>query len=133
GVDLLSLAPWLDRVRQSKNDIEFYEVCAQYVASLNDAHSQFFLPSDFFASLGFEVDLYDGKPLVEFIDAETSRSYPFRTGDELVSVDGKTVSEWIKEFGKYIVFGNQRSTDRNNASLITFRVQSIYPRAAEIG
>src|SRR3989442_2217776 len=65
-VDLLQLAPWLDRVLNTKTDIEFYEVCAEYVTSLNDAHSQFFLPTDFQADLLFEVDLYDGNALVEF-------------------------------------------------------------------
>jgi C-terminal processing protease CtpA/Prc len=134
GVDLLRLAPWLDRIRATKSDLEFYEVCAQYVASLNDVHSEFFLPSDFQASLGFDADLYDGKPLIETIDVPTTRAAPtMRVGDELVSVDGKTVADWLKEFGKYIVFGNQRSTDRNNTSLISFRIQAIYPRAAEIG
>lgn len=133
GIDLLQIGPWLDKVRRSKDDLEFYEICAQYIASLNDAHAQFFLPSDFFATLGFEVDLYDGKPLIEFIDAATARSYSFRTGDELISIDGKTVAEWLKEFAKYTVYGNPRSTDRSNAVLLTVRIQSIYPRAAEIG
>ena len=134
GVDLLRIAPWLDRVRATKSDLDFYEICAQYIASLNDVHSEFFLPSDFQASLGFEADLYDGKPLIETIDPETTRAaFTMRVGDELVSVDGRTVRDWLKEFGKYIVFGNQRSTDRYNTSLITFRLQSIYPRAAEIG
>src|SRR5258705_9452633 len=60
GIDMLQIAPWLERVRATKDDLEFYEICAQYVASLNDVHSQFYLPSDFFAQLGFEVHLYDG-------------------------------------------------------------------------
>ena len=50
-VDLLQIAPCLTRVRNTKSHIEFYEVCAEYVASLNDAHSQFFLPTDFQADL----------------------------------------------------------------------------------
>jgi C-terminal processing protease CtpA/Prc len=134
GVDLLRIAPWLDRVRATKSDLEFYEICAQYISSLNDVHSEFFLPSDFQASLGFEADLYDGQPLIETIDPDTSRAaFTMRVGDELVSVDGRTVKDWLKEFGKYTVFGNQRSTDRYNTSLITFRIQAIYPRAAEIG
>jgi C-terminal processing protease CtpA/Prc len=132
-VDLLQLAPWLAKVRETKSDIEFYEVCAQYVASLNDAHSEFFLPSDFQADLLFEVDLYDGKALVDFIDPSIARQVSFQIGDELVSVDGKVVADWIKEFGKFNSFANQRSTDRNSASLITFRPQVIYPRAMEIG
>src|SRR5438046_2067907 len=134
GIDMLRIAPWLDRVRATKSDLEFYEICAQYVASLNDVHAEFFLPSDFQAALGFEADIYDGKALIETIDTATARSAPLmKVGDELVSVDGKTVADWVKELGKFIVFGNQKSTDRNNVSLITFRAQAIYPRAAEIG
>src|SRR5439155_221872 len=57
-IDLLQLSPWLDKVRNTKNDIEFYEICAAYVASLNDAHSEFFLPTDFQADLLFDVDQY---------------------------------------------------------------------------
>src|SRR4051794_31726555 len=106
GVDMLKIAPWLDRVRATKSDVEFYEICAQYIASLNDVHSEFFLPSDFQAALGFEADIYDGKPLIESIDAATSRSNgSMKVGDELISVDGKTVADWLKEFGKYVVFG----------------------------
>src|SRR5882724_1776917 len=131
--DLLQLSPWLDKVRNTKSDIEFYEVCASYVASLNDAHSQFFLPTDFQADLLFEVDLYDGKALVDFIDGSIARLVTFQIGDELISVDGKSAADWIKELGKYNSFANQRSTDRNSASLITFRPQVIYPRAMEIG
>ena len=132
-IDLLQLSPWLDKVRNTKNDIEFYEICAAYVASLNDAHSEFFLPTDFQADLLFDVDQYDGKALIDFIDPSLGRGFSFRVGDELISVDGKPVADWIKEFGKYNAFGNPRSTDRSSASLITFRDQSIYPRAAEIG
>src|SRR5712671_3642701 len=132
-VDLLQLSPWLDKVRNTKSDIEFYEVCASYVASLNDVHSEFFLPTDFQADLLFGVDLYDGKALIDFIDPSIGRSFTFRVGDELISVDGKSVADWLREFARFNTFGNSRSTDRSSASLITFRDQSIYPRAAEIG
>ncbi|MGH9722566.1 MAG: S41 family peptidase [Bryobacteraceae bacterium] len=133
--DLLNLTPWLDRARRSKDDIEFFEVAAQYVASLNDVHSQYLVPSDFVADLSFTVDLYDGKALIDEIIRSNLpvREYPFEVGDELISVDGKTVEEWLTEFGKYSVFGNSRSTRRYNAQLITLRFQSLYPRAHEIG
>src|SRR5712664_1780066 len=132
-IDLLQLGPWLDKVRNTKSDIEFYEICAAYVASLSDVHSEFFLPTNFQADLLFEVDQYDGKILIDFIDPSIGRGYSFRVGDELISVDGKSVADWLQEFGKYNSFGNPRSTRRSSASLITFRDQSIYPRAAEIG
>jgi hypothetical protein len=131
--DMLKLAPWLDKVRATKDDLGFYEVGAAYVASLNDAHSEFFVDSDFTAYLGFDVDLYDGKALIDNIDPSIARTVTFQTGDELVSVDGKTVADWLAEIGKYSSYANPRSTSRYNALLITDRVQSIYPRSVEIG
>jgi C-terminal processing protease CtpA/Prc len=131
--DLLKLAPWLDQVRATKDDLGFYEVGAAYVASLNDAHSEFFVDSDFTAYLGFDVDLYDGKALIDNINSSISRTVSFQTGDELVSVDGKTVADWLTEFGKYSAYANPRSSNRYNSILITYRVQSIYPRSVEIG
>src|SRR3954468_14482878 len=65
--DLFDLKPWLGRVQASKNDLEFYEICGEYVASLNDAHSQFLVPSNFRADLRIRVDIYDGKVLIEDI------------------------------------------------------------------
>ena len=131
--DMLKLAPWLDKVRATKDDLGFYEVGAAYVASLNDAHSEFFVDSDFTAYLGFDVDLYDGKALIDNIDSSISRTAGFQTGDELISVDGKTVADWLTEFRKYSAYANQRSSDRYNSILITQRIQSVYPRAVEIG
>src|SRR3979490_11930 len=99
--DMLKLAPWLDKIRATKDDLGFYEVSAAYVASLNDAHSEFFVDSDFSASLGFDVDLYDGKALIDTIDPSIARIVSFQIGDELISVDGKTVADWLTEFRKY--------------------------------
>src|SRR5207247_1923329 len=88
---------------------------------------------DFQQLAALYANQYDGKALIDFIDPSLGRGFSFRVGDELISIDGKTVADWLKEFGKYNAFGNPRSTDRSSASLITFRDQSIYPRAAEIG
>ena len=74
----------------------------------------FFLPTDLQADLLFDVDQYDGKALIDFIDPSLGRGFSFRVGDELISVDGKTVADWLKEFGKYNAFGNPRSTDRSS-------------------
>jgi len=49
--DVLAIKPWLDRVSQTKTDLDFYEVCVAYVASLHDTHDSFTLPSDFRTSL----------------------------------------------------------------------------------
>src|ERR1043166_6818969 len=63
--DALSLKPWLDRVAATTTDLDFYEVCVDYVASLNDTHDSFSVPSNFVARLGFTTDLYDGLLLID--------------------------------------------------------------------
>jgi peptidase S41-like protein/PDZ domain-containing protein len=133
--DLLNLKPWLDRARTTRTDIDFWDLCAEYVASLNDAHDSYVVPSEFIADLGFDVDIYDGRPLIEFVSRfllPQSR-YPFQAGDELISVDGKPVQQWLAEFAKVSSFANPRSTDRWNAQYLTVRSQDFYPRAGEVG
>ena len=66
--DALAIKPWLDRVALTKTDLDFYEVCVAYVASLHDTHDTFILPSDFVARLGFITDVYDGVLLIDSID-----------------------------------------------------------------
>src|SRR2546423_13302948 len=59
GVDLLNIGPWLAQIQATKSDLDFYDVMSQYVASLNDAHDGYQLPSSFVANLNFTVDIYD--------------------------------------------------------------------------
>ena len=62
GFDLRDTAPWLDRVQRSVDDLEFYEICYEYVASLNDSHSKYQMRSNWSVDLGFTVDNYDAGP-----------------------------------------------------------------------
>src|SRR5260370_19089454 len=45
--DLLDLKPWLTRVAAVSNDLDFYDLMVEYVSDLQDAHDQYFLPTDF--------------------------------------------------------------------------------------
>lgn len=135
GVELLDIRPWLDRVAKTKDDLDFYEICVEYVAGLNDTHDSFSLPSDFVASLGFTVDLYEGSVLIDSVNRTRLplRDYPFDIGDELVSVDGRDVELLLQEFSKYARHGNVRSTRRTAASRIVTRTQSRMPHATDVG
>src|ERR1051326_4522160 len=66
--DSLELAPWLARVKQSQSDLEFFEICEEYVARNQDGHTAFVLPSDFRAWLPFDVDIYESRFLIDAID-----------------------------------------------------------------
>lgn len=135
GYDALQLKPWLERVAQAKDDLEYYEICMEYVAALRDLHSGYFLKSDFTAELPIYVDLYDGKALVEYIDRGSlpASRYPFEVGDEVVTVDGVTPEAWMDYAGKLQSFANARATRRWALDQIAYRVQSSLPRAHEVG
>jgi C-terminal processing protease CtpA/Prc len=133
--DLFNLKPWTDRIQSSKDDLEFYEICSEYVAALTDVHSEYYTPSRFTADLGFIADLYDGKLLIDAIDRSIlpTRDFPFQAGDEIVSVDGKSAGDLIAWIAQYQSYGNTRSTTRWAAGYVGFRDQAVIPRAPEIG
>ncbi len=114
GFDLYDVNPWLAKVRASKTDLEFYDICVKYVASLRDSHDGFTIASTYEPYLPFSVDVYDGKVLIDGVDRSLlplSR-YPFRVGDELVSVDGKSMADWIQELDPYTVNGASNAVSR---------------------
>jgi hypothetical protein len=133
--DALSLQPWLNRVASTTTDLDFYELCVEYVAGLNDTHDAFILPSDFVARLGFTTDLYDGVLLIDSLNRVLlpQSLYPFTFGDELVSVDGISVEQLLQDFAKYARQGNPLSTKRLAAARITIRPQSVMPHASDLG
>ena len=133
--DLLKISPWLERARATTNDLDFADLMIEYVAALNDGHDILTLRSNYFAYLGFSVDFYDQKPLIEGVSRSLlPRSlYPFEVGDELISIDGKTPQEMTQLYWKYSVAANDRATKRQSAVWYTVRPQAVIPRAHEIG
>ena len=132
--DLYKIKTWLDRVKASKDDLDFMDICVEYVAALNDAHDFVQFQSDFAADLGFGVDLFDGLYLIDFINRSQLRAtaYPFQNGDELVSIDGVATAKWVQDNLKYGISANPRSSARWTADLITFRPQATIPGAVNL-
>src|SRR5262249_23129054 len=129
--DLFKIQPWLDKINATTDDLGYYEVLLQYVASLDDIHSAYFTPSDFVADLRFRIDIYDGKFLIDRIDrvALPSTKYPFQIGDELVMVDNRTPDDYIQEFSALLAFANPISQRRFLAIYVTVRAQDTIPRS----
>ncbi len=132
--DALAIKPWLDKVAATTTDLDFYEVCVAYVAALHDTHDHFSLPSDFSASLGFSVDIYDGVLLIDSLNrvALPSKDYPFTTGDQLISVDGRDMTMMLQDFANYAAWGNPIASKRLAAARITSRSQSLMPHATDV-
>jgi len=134
GFDLLKVQPWLDQIAKSKSDVDFYDICVRYVASLQDSHDEFTILSDYDAWMHMDGDLYDGKFLIDFIDRGylPAKTYPFTIGDQLVSVDGVAVADLLTKFQPYAVNGSSNPVSRQRlaAATITERFQGWYPLAA---
>ena len=135
GFDLLDIGPWLDRVAQSVDDLEFYEIQLEYVASLDDTHSSFNVPASFVADLGFTVDIYDNRVLIDSINRARLplQQYPFQIGDELISVDGTPVETLMTDFSRFFKRANPLSTRRSVADFLTRRPQTRLPRVVDLG
>ena len=133
--DALDLQPWMTRIRAAKDDLEFYEICTEYIAKLQDGHSGFSTPSTFIANLNFGVDLVENKVIVDSI-ARTAlpiEKFPFQIGDEVVSIDGKPVLERLAAIQPFYGSGSPRAAARFAVQFLTIRNQSFLPRAAEVG
>ena len=134
GFDLSDLRPWLAKVRATKTDMEYYDVAIEYLAMLQDGHIRYTVPTNFQAYLRFDVDIYDGKTLIELIaNGYPMRDFPIEIGDELVSVDGLSSEQWIQRLSRYGIGANDSATRRRAADFITFRPQQSIPWAPQIG
>ncbi|MBL8210979.1 MAG: hypothetical protein JNK87_09725 [Bryobacterales bacterium] len=134
GYDMLDLAPWLAKVRATRNDLEYFDVAIEYVSRLNDGHSAYIVPSNFVARLNFYVDIYDGKILVDQIDRARLPVAEFGivNGYELVSIDGVPAGQLIERQKRYWTSGNERTTRRLAAQLLTIRAQQLEPFASDL-
>jgi len=132
--DLFEIDPWLKRVRAAADDIEYMEICAEYVASLQDTHTSYSAASSLIARLPMFVDIYDGKVLIESYDpfGFTPNTPPVAMGDELVSIDGKPVEQIMDELQRIRRRGSTVATRRAAADLLTWRPQSAYPSAIRV-
>src|SRR5258708_13096275 len=53
--DLFKTAPWIDRIKAAKDDLDFYEVMGDYVANLTAPHDNYTLPPSLLPPLRFSV------------------------------------------------------------------------------
>ena len=132
--NLLDIEPWLASVAATKTDLEFYDVVISYAASLNDGHVTLTLPSDFFAYLGFRVDLFDNRPVIYGVSRQMlpAARYDVNVGDEVVSIDGVLADDLIRRFAKYSIAANNRSTARMAADLLPLRPQVLDPTSVDL-
>lgn len=134
GYDPVDGSKYIPLIRAAKDDLAFYEICMQYVAAFQDGHLTFTMPSEFYADLGIRADYYDGKPLIDSIDRFTypASRFPFKIGDEVVSIDGVPIGDIVARNAKLQSVGSGRATQRFALQLAFFVRQTLIPRAVEL-
>jgi hypothetical protein len=135
GFDGLNVSPWLAQLSAGTDDLSYFDAATLYASTFQDSHTVFITPSTFDAQLGFTVDIYSGKVLIDSIDRTELKAsrYPFQVGDEVVSVDGRAAADWIALFTPFVNDASPISRARTAAGMIVEREQGFYPRATDIG
>jgi hypothetical protein len=135
GFDMFDLRPWLEKIRNAKDDLDYYDICSAYISSLGDSHANYTLPSNFIASTGVHVDIYDGKLVIDNVVRSVlpANRFPFGPGDELLAVDGKPALELLESFKQYTYSATADAAARSAAARLLSRPQILIPRAHEIG
>ncbi|MBI9053928.1 MAG: hypothetical protein JEY96_08940 [Bacteroidales bacterium] len=105
-----SLEKYLVSAQKTKSDKEYYELIQEMMSCLNDSHVSTFHPSIldyskiFVTPINFEW--IDGKVLVTGIDSSINAD--INIGDELLSIDGLSISEILEKEKRKISSSNKQ-------------------------
>ncbi len=120
------IAEYHERIRAIKTDAEFYRVLAQFIAEFKDGHVSPIIPSTYAARLGFVSDYIEGRVLIEDINRLRlpEMLFPFKKGDQLISVGGVPVEQIMEEIKQVSNVGNDASSNRIAAARISSRFEA---------
>ncbi|MBI2092079.1 MAG: protease-like activity factor CPAF [Deltaproteobacteria bacterium] len=130
GLDVDVLADeYVQKIKNAKNNGEFYSLIIKFVAEFQDGHFSAWMPTTYIAYLPFSVSLIQDKALIEKVDRKELPKdiFPFDRGDELVSMNDKPVQKIIDELLPYIATGNPRATRTGAANALTLRPGRTFP------
>ncbi len=128
NVDILK-NEYTQRIKATKNNSEFYYEIIKFVGEFKDGHFGAWLPTDHVGSVPFSTFLFDGKVLIEEIDRNklSEKKFPFRVGDEIVSVDGQDIADFLDEYQVYRGSGSDLTMRTRAAYAVTWRRGRYYP------
>lgn len=122
GIDALVLASkYEEKIKNTKNNSEFYYLMVQFVAEFKDGHFGLSVPSDRVATLGFTTDYINGKVLIDEIDVKALPDFKFQRGDEIVLFNKLPVETEIATIKPAISNGNEASITRIAAISLALR------------
>ncbi|OFZ30517.1 MAG: hypothetical protein A2622_08955 [Bdellovibrionales bacterium RIFCSPHIGHO2_01_FULL_40_29] len=130
GIDIDVLqAHYLRQIQESKSNTEFYYLIAQFVAEFQDSHFAAILPSNKSSVLPFTVEWIQGKVYIDEVTKSLmdSEKFPFKKGDELISIGGIATADLLKEIMPYIGEGNDKTLKHLATWMLTSRSSARLP------
>ncbi len=130
GIDIDSLeANYLRQIQESKSNSEFYYLIGQFVAEFHDSHFAAMIPTDKRSVLPFTVEYVQGKVFIEEVTPEliSPEKFPFKKGDELISIGGVETQDLLKQLMPYIGSGFEKTRAHTAAWMLTSRRSARVP------
>lgn len=129
GFQFQKIVEHYEALAEKATNVEYYYLINKFVAEFHDSHFGSSIVSDHITTLGFFTDRVEGKVVIDEIDrnALPESKFPFRRGDEIVSLDGKKVEDLVQDLSKYVGMGNPESALRIGSMLVTTRAASTVP------
>lgn len=127
-IDLLQ-ANYLRQIQASKTNLEFYYLINKFVAEFHDSHFAALLPTTKRSLLPFSVESIQGKVYIDEVIPELMPvdKFPFKKGDELISMNGVPTEELLKDLMSYVGEGFLGTQKRFAAWMLTSRRSSRLP------
>ena len=103
---------FMERMKDAKSSIEVYQSILELFAGLKDAHVSVSIPSTYQVNFDAQFMRVEGKVLLSHLGSATrdASRCGARAGDELASIEGKTVPELFQLMDPVLHIGNERST-----------------------
>ncbi|MCK5028253.1 MAG: hypothetical protein KAR57_01375 [Bacteroidales bacterium] len=111
------LQPYLSVAQNCNNDKEYYELIQNMMSKLNDSHVSTFHPSIFDYSKLFvapiQFEWIENKVIITAIIPEFIGKFNIQASDEILSIDGKSIQQIIKDNKQKISASNNQSFYNN--------------------
>ena len=137
GFNPLNARPWVERAKVTASDAEFYQLCRRYLARFGNTQDTLNLtPYPLFgATLGFTINYYSNTLLIDSIDRDAlpETQYPFQIGDQLLSVDHRSIDQWLDALIPLVAAVNPDLRRSLAANLIVNRNNPMLPFTPQPG
>ena len=137
GFNPLKARPWVERAKVTASDAEFYQLCRRYLARFGNTQDTLNLtPGPLFgATLGFTINYYNNTLLIDSIDRDAlpETQYPFQIGDQLLSVDHRSIDQWLDALIPLVAAVNPDFRRSLAANLIVNRNNPMLPFTPQPG